>query len=369
MGALARVSSPPPRVASPPAPLPDAARASALRRSRWVVAALSVGAFAAFIPLWQPLLLAMFAAVVAHPLHERLSRRLGGRERAAALVTLLLVIAVLIPTAIAGVTLYKGVLDLTFRLRHSSGGSDALRQLVSGGSTGSTFPLNGKAILEYFREYGVGALSAAQTVFGAAATLVVDVFVFALGFHACLVDGRRAYLWLLERSPIPRPHALRLTRAFVETARGLLIGIGLTAILQGACATLGYAVLGVPQAAVLGLLTTLAALIPSVGTALVWLPVTAGLFLAGRTESAMILLGIGLLVSLVDNFVRPWLSRYGKLDLSAFLVLVAMLGGVAAFGGFGLLLGPLLLRLALEGWRLLRDEPVEPSDAPLATSS
>ena len=62
--------------------------------------------------------------------------------------------------------------------------------------------------------------------------------------------------------------------------------------------------------------------------------------------------------SVVDNIVRPMLSRYGKLDLSAFIVLVAMLGGVAAFGGFGLLLGPLLVRLALEGWRILHDDPL-----------
>ncbi|HET9931367.1 MAG TPA: AI-2E family transporter, partial [Polyangiaceae bacterium] len=210
----------------------------------------------------------------------------------------------------------------------------------------------------------LGALAAAQTVFGAATTVVVDAFVFALGFHACLVDGRRAYQWLLDRSPIPRSHAVRLTRAFNETARGLLVGIGLTAVLQGAVATVGYELLSVPQAAVLGLLTTAAALVPSVGTALVWLPVTAGLFLAGREEAALVLLAVGLFVSVVDNVVRPVLSRYGKLELSSFVVLVAMLGGVAAFGGFGLLLGPLFVRLALEGFRLLFEADAQSSPPP-----
>lgn len=316
------------------------------------------------MPLWEPLLLAAFAAVVAHPLHERLSRKLGGRVRASALVTMAVVVAVLIPTAIASVALYRGALELAQRLQQSTGGFDALRLLVSG--SGKHSPLNARAVVQYLRENGLGALAAAQTVFGAATTVVVDAFVFALGFHACLVDGRRGYHWLLDRSPIPRPHVVRFTRAFNETARGLLVGIGLTAVLQGAVAMLGYQLLDVPQAAVLGLLTTAAALIPSVGTALVWVPVTAGLFLAGRSEAAVILLGVGLFVSVIDNLVRPMLSRYGKLELSGFIVLVAMLGGVAAFGGFGLLLGPLLVRLALEGFRLLSEDsgPTAPPSRP-----
>jgi len=67
MGSAARVSSPPRPVAGSSAPLADeAARVATARRSRWLVAALSAGAVAAFVPLWQPLLLAMFAAIVAH---------------------------------------------------------------------------------------------------------------------------------------------------------------------------------------------------------------------------------------------------------------------------------------------------------------
>jgi predicted PurR-regulated permease PerM len=201
----------------------------------------------------------------------------------------------------------------------------------------------------------MGALSAAQTLFGAATSVVVGMFVFTLGFHSLLVDGRRAYTWLLQRSPIPHSHVERLSSAFSETARGLLVGVGLTALLQGITASIGYFALGVPQAAVLGLLTTLAALIPSIGTGLVWAPVTAGLYLTGRPQAALVLLCIGVVVSVLDNVVRPWLSRYGKLEMSPFLTLIAMLGGAAAFGGFGVLLGPLVLRLAIEGVRVLHD--------------
>jgi predicted PurR-regulated permease PerM len=75
----------------------------------------------------------------------------------------------------------------------------------------------------------------------------------------------------------------------------------------------------------------------------------------------VILLAVGAVVSVVDNFIRPLLSRYGELELPTFLLLIAMLGGVAAFGAFGLLLGPLMVRLSLEGWEILHDEGLEPS--------
>ena len=114
--------------------------------------------------------------------------------------------------------------------------------------------------------------------------------------------------------------------------------------------------LGLPQAAVLGALTTLAAFIPSAGAALVWAPVTLGLAVAGRPAAAIGMLVMGIVISLADNFVRPMLSRYGQLRLPTFALLVAMLGGITIFGTWGLVLGPLLVRLAVEGLNIVRDE-------------
>ncbi|MGC4066808.1 MAG: AI-2E family transporter [Polyangiaceae bacterium] len=236
-----------------------------------------------------------------------------------------------------------------------------MKQLAArdSGGNGFSFDWNGQRVIELIRQQGWGALSTARTIFGAATTAVVGAFIFAVGFYTFLVQGRRAYAWLLKRSPLPRAYGVRFGDAFVETGRGLLVGVGLTALVQGAVATVAYFVIGISQAAVLGLMTALAALVPSLGTGLVWVPVVIGLFLTGRSQAAVALLIVGGVVSVLDNLIRPWLSKYGKLDLSAFVLLIAMLGGVAAFGGFGLLLGPLLVRLAVEGLRLLHDEQLD----------
>ena len=50
--------------------------------------------------------------------------------------------------------------------------------------------------------------------------------------------------------------------------------------------------------------------------------------------------------------MRPWLSRFARLDLNVFVLFIAMLGGIAMFGTWGLLAGPLFVRLCVEALRL-----------------
>ncbi|MGZ5970726.1 MAG: AI-2E family transporter, partial [Polyangiales bacterium] len=108
----------------------------------------------------------------------------------------------------------------------------------------------------------------------------------------------------------------------------------------------------------------LAALIPSVGTGLVWVPVAIGLALSGRTTAAIAMGAIGVLViGTVDNIVRPSFSRYGQLRLPTFLILVAILGGFAIFGPWGLILGPLSIRMAMEALSLLRESRADEARA------
>lgn len=346
----------------------DSDESRARNATRWLVLLLCVAATFALIPLWEPLLLAAFVAIVLEPVYAKLHRRIDGKASSAALLTLLLAVFALVPLIIAALSLYQGGVELLLRLRQSSGGYDALKQLVASeqgyGQAGVAW--DGRRVMELLREHGWSALTTAQTVFGAATNVVVGAFIFTVGFYTFLVQGQRAWAWLLKRSPFPRTHGVRLAAAFVETGRGLLVGVGLTALVQGAVATIAYFAIGVSQAAVLGVMTAIAALIPSVGTALVWVPVTVGLFLSGRTHAGVALLITGFVVSVIDNLIRPWLSRYGRLELSGFVLLVAMLGGISAVGGFGLLLGPLMVRLAVEGLDLLHDERL---DAPVPQAS
>jgi predicted PurR-regulated permease PerM len=133
-----------------------------------------------------------------------------------------------------------------------------------------------------------------------------------------------------------------------DTVRGVVIGIVGAALAQGAVATVGFLIAGVPAAFLLGGLTALLALIPG-GAAVAWLGATIWLLTEQQVGWAIFMVVWGVaLVSSIDNVVRPLLISRGA-SLSFALAFVGVVGGLFAFGFVGIFLGPALLALT---WRL-----------------
>lgn len=332
------------------------------RAFRWIVLALAAFAFAAFAPLWVSLVLAAWAASMARPLLLKVSRATGGRGRAAAVLVAGLVLSIVLPIAVTIVSLSRGVVSLTKSLMSSSGAKSALVSLVSGGGDGTDAPQldlfrSPQKIVGLVKEHGAQAFEILGGIAGVATEAFVGFFVFLYAVYVFLVDGPDYYDWLEKHAPIPQAHTRRLASAFTETGRGLLVGVGLTGVTQGAVATVAYLALGVPRALILGMLTCLASVIPSVGTALVWVPIAAGLALAGKTAAAAVLAAVGVIViGSVDNLMRPVFSRFGNLELSSFTLLTSIFGGLVVFGTWGFILGPLAVRMAKEGLVIARHD-------------
>jgi predicted PurR-regulated permease PerM len=205
---------------------------------------------------------------------------------------------------------------------------------------------------------GDRAWAIAQQVAGAAAHVVIGLLILVAGIYGVLVDGERWWAWIAGHSPVAPAHLDRFGDAFRETGRGLWFGVVGAGAVQAAAATIAFFALGVPHALPLGLLTLIFSVIPAVGTAIIWIPVAAGLALTGRTEAAIIMAAIGVFViGAIDNLARPWLARRGELALPSWVVLLAMFGGIQLIGGWGLLFGPLVARLAKEAL-VIRAAPV-----------
>jgi predicted PurR-regulated permease PerM len=321
---------------------------------RWLVLLLTVASFFTLQPLWVSLVLAAWIAIIARPLHRLITRWMGNAVRSAGVTTVLLVLVTLTPVALVVLSLASDAISLAERLSQSDGMRDALAVFISNDAT--TTPQDG--LVPYFelaRRHGSSALDTVSKVAGATTTAVISIVVFVYGFYAFLVHGQRASDWLSVCTPLRSSDVRRFGAVFEETGRGLMIGVGLTAVLQAIVATLGYLAVGLPHALVLGLLTLVTGLIPAIGTGLVWVPISIALYLGGRPGAAIFVLGVGLFISIADNFVRPWLSRHARLKLPTFVLFVAMLGGIIAFGPWGLILGPLFVRMTIEGVAILRE--------------
>ncbi len=357
-----------------PAPMSLLTPQDELRSLRWATLALTVVALVTFVPFWAPLCLASWLAILARPILTRITTKLGGRERAAGAVLVTLGMSFLVPLALAVVSLVRGAIDLGQTLMKSQGAKDALVGLVAGGGGDSTshLPSSPEQIMNLVREHGAQAIQVVGGIAGAAVAAVVAFAIFFYAGYVFLVDGPEMYAWAERHAPFNENVTRRFAAAFEETGRGLLLGVGLTALVQAIICTITYFALGVPRAFVLGFLTFIAALLPA-GTTLVWAPVAVGLFLVGRHKEALILTAVAMIiVGTIDNILRPVFARRGKLQLSTFVLLIAMLGGFGVFGGWGLVLGPLAVRMAKEALAMIQEArsggtpSVQPPDADTA---
>ncbi|WP_340524649.1 AI-2E family transporter [Cupriavidus necator] len=146
----------------------------------------------------------------------------------------------------------------------------------------------------------------------------------------------------------PRAHGYVI--AVGETARAVVFGLFLAAVAQGSFAGIGYWAAGVGAPVFWGIATAILALIPF-GALVIWVPIGVWLLITDHTVA-----GIGLLlwgatgVSWIDNVVRP-LVISGATKIPFLLVMFGVLGGLAAFGLIGLFIGPVILSVLLAVWR------------------
>lgn len=296
-------------------------------------------------------ILAIWLSGFARGLHDRLTRGLRGHSHAAAVVTVFVLLLVLAPIGAVVTMLVIDSIALIGQLAENDQVHSLLVSLVSDKNPSPEASVGELLLMQGERAWGL-----VQLIISSAAQIIIGLVVLITGMYAMLVEGRHWYTWAEEHLPIGAKAWRRFSEAFVETGRGLMFGVAGAGLLQALAATLAFLALGVPQALPLGLLTLLFSIVPLVGTALVWGPVAIGLAMTGRLAEGIGLAVYGMVViGSLDNIARPWLTRFGKLQLPGFLVLVAMFGGVELCGGWGILYGPLVVRLAKEALEVRRE--------------
>jgi len=327
------------------------------RTLKWFALALVTAAAVLLWPFAPWVILAAWGAAGARRVHRPLTRFLGDRPRIAAALTIGIGVVLAVPIGVVLTLLMANAIDLVHKLVASDRMQETLRHLVS---TDDTQPPSSSDLMGLVMSQGGRAWEITQQVVGTAARGVIGLVILIAGTYAMLVDGGRLYAWIEQHAPISAPVLRRFANAFTETGRGLLVGIVGAGLAQAVVATIIFVLIGVPQPFALGLLTFLLSVVPAVGTSVVWLPVAAGLALTGRTGAAMVLVIAGVaVIGTIDNLVRPALARRGHLQLPTFVVLVAMFSGVMTMGPWGLLIAPLVVRLAKEALSILRDKRID----------
>jgi predicted PurR-regulated permease PerM len=182
-----------------------------------------------------------------------------------------------------------------------------------------------------------------------------------------LRDGEEMSHQLRDRLPFSEQENERL----LSDTRDLVIasvGAGLiVAVAQGIIGGAAFWLVGISAPVFWGVVMGFSSLLPVVGAALIWVPAGIGLLLSGETGRGVLLLLIGVFgISMADNVLRPLLLT-GKTSVSGFVIFFGLLGGAAAFGFIGLVIGPIILVTTARILQNLRrpglpDESVLPQD-------
>ena len=198
--------------------------------------------------------------------------------------------------------------------------------------------------LKNLGEWGVNEM---QIVLGATFNGILTVAVMYFMLFFMLTEGytleRSFYKWL----PLKEHSASFLKKHLNNLVFSNAIGIPLVALLQGVVALIGYWITGVQEPFLWFVATCVAAVIPVLGSALVYVPLSILLFANGMTTQSIILFLYGfLVVGSVDNIFRFWLQkRIG--DTHPLITIFGVIIGINLFGFIGLIFGPILLSLFL----------------------
>ena len=311
-------------------------------------------------PFFAPIAWALFIAFLLHAAQSALVRRFSGRASvSAALLTALAFLILVGPLAALGAAFVKQVADL---LRYAQQYAAEHRGAVP--TDLASVPIVGSALAWLEQNVGISldqvqdwAVEAARTVLGSLATVGRSAFLGALGtvvgflimmfiLFFAIRDGAALFERLRELVPMRAEDKKRLFRHLGSVTRAMVYGTGVTALVQGALVAIGFAVAGLPSPVVFGVLAALFALVPMAGTPVVWVPAVVVLAVQGRVTAAVLMLIWGGFVVTIDNFLRPMLVS-GKAEVATLTVFIGVLGGVAAFGPIGIVLGPLVLALGI----------------------
>lgn len=348
---------------------------------RLLVAGLILGilllTFTVLQPFIVPLIWGTILAYVAWPLHLRMLKLCGGRSSAASLIsTILVTVIIVVPLvwlilmlrveAVAAYTeiqeflatkpvLPQAIRDLPYVGAHAQ---EVLDQVAA----------DPKALRSQVMLMMEQSSVEVSRLIGGAGRNIAKLFFAVFSMYFLLRDGPRLMREaraVLEGILGPRVHDYIDAAGF--TTQAVVYALMLGALAQGVVAGIGYWIFDVEAPVLLGAVTVIIALIPF-GAPVMWGSLATWALVRGDMVNGigLILWGV-ILVSWVDNIVRP-LVISNATRMPFLLVVFGVLGGVLAFGLVGLFIGPVLLAVSLAIWREWLEEHSTKEDSAIVST-
>jgi predicted PurR-regulated permease PerM len=332
-------------------------------RERVLVLALVVVTAGAFylcyklaLPFIPAIAWALAIAVVAHPLHDWLHRRLRRKSLAAGLSVVLVTALILAPAVFVvhqvtndAITGVQGLKDSV-----AAGGWREIAERNALVATVIEWIEREVNVQQQIEQVAANILKAAKGFLSGsiyvATGLLVTLFLLFYFFR----DKDKILGGLRRSFPLSPRETDDVFRNVRDTIHAIVYGTLFLAVAQGTLGGIMFWILGLPSPLLWGTVMAVLAVLPVLGAAIIWVPAALYLALTGSWEKAIILTAWGgIVVALIDNLLYPLIVK-GRLRLHTVPVFIAVIGGLVAFGAAGIVLGPLVLALAVvlaDVWR------------------
>lgn len=317
---------------------------------------LAIGILSALIfwPFLTPLALAGIIAILVSPVYRRIVKAVKSEAVASVITILLLIILIVAPLTVITNQIIIEAQGLYVSV--TSGDAISIDVLTSKIEVVvqkyiPDFRINTREYLSVFASWVVDRLGG---IFSGTLDLLIKFILGLVALFYFLRDGDEFKKQIISFSPLSEDKDKMVSDSLKASINSVLVGSLAVALVQGVLSGIGFALFGVPNATLWGTVAGVAALVPGVGTALVWIPSVIYLFFYGSSGIwvAQLLWSV-ILVGLIDNFLAPFIINKG-VNIHPLLILFSILGGLQFFGAEGFLLGPLVVELLFALIRIIK---------------
>jgi predicted PurR-regulated permease PerM len=208
-------------------------------------------------------------------------------------------------------------------------------------------PRSQEFVAEQLQNAGAALLRQSIGLMGNLLSGIVKTFFVVFTMYYLFRDGDKIVAALPTVLPLKKSQSEAIIARASQVVSAGIYGVVSIAMIQGLLGGLAFWVLGIPSPILWALVMTLVCMIPIAGSFLIWLPASIYLMTTGHWTKAILLILWGtLIISTIDNFLRPRLIK-NQTKLHELFVFFSVLGGISVFGLLGIVLGPVVLAITL----------------------
>ncbi len=180
-----------------------------------------------------------------------------------------------------------------------------------------------------------------------APNLIIQLIAVLFFSFYMIRDGDDFFNYLIKKLDLTKKHIESLKMLDVMF-KNIIYGYLLTAVIIGVIILGTFLILGVPQPFLLSVVAIILSIIPLAGQVIIMGIAIIHALITGQYVKVIILSAILILLSFVDNIIRPLVAEHygvsGKrgIKIHPLLFLFGLISGPLIFGPMGLLIGPMI---------------------------